>query len=58
MKKNKLTFSEIKIFLDKKGFSISQNKDFFNKSGLRSIFLTTACSFFVVLFFFFNSRYY
>ena len=52
MKKNKLTFSEIKIFLDKKGFSISQNKDFFNKSGLRSIFLTTACSFFVVLFFF------
>ena len=52
MKKNKLTFSEIKIFLNKKGFSISQNKDFFNKSGLRSIFLTTACSFFVVLFFF------
>ena len=52
MKKNKLTFSEIKIFLDKKGFSISQNKDFFNKSGLRSIFLTTACSFFVILFFF------
>jgi Bax protein len=52
MKKNKLTFSEIKIFLNKKGFSISQNKDFFNKSGLRSIFLTTVCSFFVVLFFF------
>ena len=52
MKKNKLTFSEIKIFLNKKGFSISQNKDFFNKSGLRSIFLTTACSFFVILFFF------
>ena len=52
MKKNKLTFSEIKIFLNKKGFSISQNKDFINKSGLRSIFLTTACSFFVVLFFF------
>ena len=55
MKKNKLTFSQVNSYLLKKGFIIKQNKFFSNKErfkGLKSIYLTTLSSFFVILFFF------
>ena len=52
MKKNKLTFEQVNNYLQKKGFTINQNRKFFKITGFRSIYLTTFSSFFVILVFF------